>query len=148
MANEYRKINMIHYTQQDYMKLIEILHSDVGEQNEEQAQCTPHKDSFWEPNRRYYRITFKVKGRTVSMKKSNLPLLLFSKKIMYKMNIPNMNIALSGSCSNFTKRMVITEIRYITNNLITFLCRIPLTKVPLYINSFPELSRWRMSINK
>jgi hypothetical protein len=135
---------MIHYTQQDYEKLVEILHNTVGEQ----AQNTPYDDLFWRPSRKMFRVTFKVKGRTVDMEKSDLPLLIFSKKITYKMNIPNMKIVISGSCYDFTKRMIISEIRLITNSLITFLRRIPLTKVPLYINSFPELANWRMSIGK
>jgi len=123
---------MVHYTKQNYEELLKILN---GPNEEASGQINTHL------------VILSVNGRLISMNKHELVTLIFDKKISNNRgtSILNLFIAQPIRYSN-TKRYV--DSRSLSNALIKFLRKVPLIKVPLYINSFPELSKWRMSIGK
>jgi hypothetical protein len=123
---------MVHYTQQDYEELIlNIL----------QLKLTGLNLSTRAP------LILTLKGTKISIDRTDFFKVMFCKKLCYKSPIPSMNIRIV-SLSQFIYNKRASESKSLTNALIKFLRKVPLLRVPLYLQSFPELSVWRLKIGK
>lgn len=135
---------MKHYTAQDFEKLCLILHGyKTGSSQRSHNDPVLKVDDFvmWEALNNF---NMTVKGVSIGIKRSDLSKVVFCKKLVYKHPIPYQFITLIRSRYH---GKYLGELQ-LTRSLLTFIRKIPLIKVPLYINSFPELSKWRMSIGK
>jgi hypothetical protein len=135
---------MMHYTTQDFEKLCLILQGyKTGSSQRSHNDPVLKVDDFvmWEALN-YFNMT--IKGVPVGIKRSDLSKVVFCKKLIYKHSIPYQFVTLVES--RYPGKYL-SEL-HLTRSLLTFIRKIPLMRVPLYINSFPELSKWRMSIGK
>lgn len=124
---------MVHYTQQDYEKLLEILYRDSDELSRKTK----------------YSVFFTINREAVNIKLSDLFTVLFSRKLPYSnSNLVFVTFKKVNKYRTWNNTKSELTSRSLTNALVKFLRRIPLIKVPLYLQSFPELSLWRLKIGK